>query len=162
MCSSDLVKWLMCTCMNFDLRGQFNNSRANEIIDELKVLFIAQVRVIKYECLDEFLSTMTEEKTCLDQHLVKMHEIHRRLTYVWDYWISDELAIDVVLCLLPLSYKNYVGDFVMKGEHFTFFAFLTRLRTAKVETTEAVIIDPEGIFDKQIINVFPFTLVVVL
>ena len=39
------VEWLMCTCMNFDLRGQFSDSRANEIITGLKVLFMSQVRV---------------------------------------------------------------------------------------------------------------------
>ena len=80
---------------------------------------------------------MMKENTCLDQHLVRMHEIHRCLTYAWHYWMADELAIDVVLCLLPLSYKNYVRDFMMKGEQFTFFAFLTPLRIAKVEPTEA-------------------------
>ena len=79
------VEWLMRTCMNFDLRGKFSDSCANEIIAGLNVLFMAQVRVARYKCLDEFLSTMMEEKTCLDQHLVRMHEIHRCLTYVWDY-----------------------------------------------------------------------------
>ena len=71
------------------------------MIAELKVLFAAQVRVIRFECLNEFLSTMMEEKTCLYQHLVMMHEIHRRLTYDWDYWMADELAMDVVLRSLP-------------------------------------------------------------
>ena len=79
------VEWLMCTRMTYDLRVQFNNTRANEIINGLKILFGAQVRVAGYECLDEFLSTVMEEKTCLDQHLVWMHEIHRRLTHVWNY-----------------------------------------------------------------------------
>ena len=41
----------------------------------------------------------------------------------------------------------------MKGEHFPFFTFLERLRIAKVEPVEAEIIDPEGIFDIQFINV---------
>ena len=76
--------------------------------------------------------------------------------------MADELAMDVVLRSLPLSYKNYARVFVMKGEEFTFFAFLNRLRTAKVEPVEAEIIDPEGIYDIQIINIFPFALVAVL
>ena len=63
---------------------------------------------------------------------------------------------------LPLSYENFVRDFVMKGEQFPFFTFLERLRTAKVEPVEAEIIDPEGIYDIQIINIFPFALVAVL
>ena len=156
------IEWLMCTCMNFELRGQFNNSYANEIIDGLKALFSAQVRVARYECLDEFLSTMMEEKTCIDQHLVRMHEIHQRLTYVWDYWMADEWAMDIVLRSLPISYKSFVRDFVMKGEQFPFFTSMERLRTAKVEPVEAEIVDPEGIYDIQIYKCFSFTLVTVL
>ena len=86
------------------------------MIAELKVIFAAQVRAIRFECVSEFLSTMMEEKTCLYQHLMRMHEIHRRLTYDWDYLMSDEMAINVVLHSLPLSYKSYIRDFVMKGE----------------------------------------------
>ena len=148
------VEWLMHSSMTYDLRVHFSDTRADEIINRLKILFGAQVRVARFECLDEFLSTMMEEKTCLDQHLVRMHEIHRHLTHVWDYWMANETAMDVVLRSLPLSYKSYVRDFVMKGEEFTFFAFLARLRTAKVEPIEAEIIDPEGIYDIQFISVF--------
>ena len=93
---------------------------------------------------------------------MRMHEIHRRLTHVWNYWIADEWAMDIVLRSLPLSYKSFVRDFVMKGEVFTFFAFLDRLRTAKVEPVAAEIIDPEGIYDIQVYKCFPFTLVIVL
>ena len=114
------VETLMRACMHSDLQWQFNHSSASDMIAELKVIFAAQVRAIRFECLSEFLSTMMEEKTCLDQHLMSMHEIHRRLTYDWDYLMSDEMAIIVVLHSLPLSYKS----FVMKGEQFTFFAFL--------------------------------------
>ena len=85
---------------------------------------------------------------------MRMHEIHLRPTYDWDYLMTDEMAIDMVLHSLPLSYKSYVRDFVMKGEQFTFFAFLAWLRTSKVEPVEAEIIDPEGIFDIQFIKVF--------
>ena len=148
------VEWLMCSSMTYDLRVQFSDTRADEIINRLKILFGAQVRVAWLECLDEFVSTMMEEKTCLDQHLVRMHEIHRRLTHVWDYWMADETTMYVVLRSLPLSYKSYVRDFVMKGEEFTFFAFLARLRTTKVEPIEAEIIDPEGIYDIKFINGF--------
>ena len=111
------VEWPMCTRMTYDdLRVQFNNTRANEIINGIKILFGAQVRVAGYKCLDEFLSTVMEEKTCLDQHLVRMHQIHRRLMHVWNYWVPDEWAMDIVLRPLPLSYKSFVCYFVMKGE----------------------------------------------
>ena len=51
--------------------------------------------------------------------------------------MDDELAMDMVLRLLPLSYKIYARVFEMKGEEFTFIAFLNRLRTAKVDPVEA-------------------------
>ena len=106
----------MRTCIHPDLKVRFNHTSAMDTIDELKVLFMEQVRIMKFECLNEFLSTMMEEKTCLEQHLVKMLDIHRRLTFYLEYWMTDELAVDVVLRLLPLSYKSYFRDFVMKEE----------------------------------------------
>ena len=42
------VEWLMVTRMTYDMRMQFCDSRANEIVVELKALFIAQVRIMKY------------------------------------------------------------------------------------------------------------------
>ena len=52
------VKTLMRTCMHPDFKVRFDHTSAIDIIDELKILFIEQVRVMKFECLDEFLSTM--------------------------------------------------------------------------------------------------------
>ena len=63
------VEWLMHSSMTYDLRVQFSNTRADEIVRRLKILFGAQVRVARFECMYEFLSTMMEEKTCLDQHI---------------------------------------------------------------------------------------------
>ena len=91
------VEWLMCTFMNSDLRRQFNDLSTNEIVVQLKDMFIAQVRVAKFECLNEFLLIKMEENTCLEQHLRKMHEIHYRLVHVWDYDMTEDLAIDGVL-----------------------------------------------------------------
>ena len=70
------VEWLMCTFMDSDLGRQFGNLSAMEIVDELKRRFIAQVRIARFECLDEFLSTKIEENTCLEQHLRKMHRLY--------------------------------------------------------------------------------------
>ena len=49
------VECLMHDSMTYDLRVQFNNTRANEITDGLKILFGAQVRIARHECLDDFL-----------------------------------------------------------------------------------------------------------
>ena len=79
------VEWLMCTFMNDGLSGRFKNPSANEIVDELKDMFIAQVRVAKFECLNEFISIKMEENTCLEQHLRKMHAIHYLVVHVLNY-----------------------------------------------------------------------------
>ena len=117
---------------------------------------------MKFECLDEFLSIKMEEKTCLEQHLKKMYEIHQRLVHVWDYWMADEFAIDGVLRSLPPSFKNYVRGYVMERDSITFCEFISRFRTVKAEPIVGKVIDAKGIFDIRVINVYvPFALVAV-
>ena len=99
------VQWLVRTFMTFDLGIQFQDLSAIEIVNELKSRFIAQVRVARFEVLDEFLSTKMEENTCLDQHLGKMHRLYYALVDVWNYEMTDKLAIDGLLRSLPPSYK---------------------------------------------------------
>ena len=84
-----------------DLSRKFNNLSAIEIVDELKDRFIAQVRILRFECMNEFLSTKIEENTCLEQHLRKMHKIYYTLVDVWNYKMNDDFAIDGVLRSLP-------------------------------------------------------------
>ena len=61
------VKWMMCTFMNSDLSRQFKNLTTMEIVGELKNRFSAQVRIVRFECLNGFLSLKMEENTCLEQ-----------------------------------------------------------------------------------------------
>ena len=68
--------------------------------------------------------------------------------------MTYEFAIDGVLRSLPPSYKDFVIGYVMRGESFTFHEFLARLRTVKVKPIEGEVVDGEGIFDIQVINVF--------
>ena len=152
--SAIAVQVMMLNTMVAGMRGRYQNTYPFEMVDELKTLFAPQVRLMKFECLNEFLSTKMEENTCLESHLANLHRIHRRLTGDLDYWMTDALAIDAVLFSLPPSYKDVVADYVMRGESFTFHEFLARLRTVKVKPIEGEVIDGEGIFDIQVINVF--------
>ena len=68
--------------------------------------------------------------------------------------MTDEFTIDGVLRSLPPSYKDFVIGYVMRGESLTFHEFLARLRTVKVDPVAVEVIDGEGIFDIQVINVF--------
>ena len=148
------VQNTMLHTMESELRVRFSNTNAYEMVDELKALFASQVRVMKCEYLDKFLSMKMEENTCLESHLATMHRIHGCLTTDLDYWMTDEIAIDGVLSSLPPSYKDFVIGYVMRGESFTFHEFLARLRTVKVDPVAVEVIDGEGIFDIQVINVF--------
>mgnify|MGYP001797472102 CR=1 FL=1 len=110
------------------------------MVNELKALFISQVRIMKYEHLEKFLSIEIEESTCLESHLAIMNGIHGRLTVVLDYWMIEYFAIDGVLPSLPPVYKDVFLGYVMQGESFTFHEFLDELRPLKVEPIEGEVI----------------------
>ena len=74
-----------------------------------------------------------EENSCLEQHLRKMHKMYYTLMDVWNYEMTDDLAIDEVLRSLPPSFKNYVRDSVMGRDSITFCEFVSWLRHVKVE-----------------------------
>jgi hypothetical protein len=101
------------------------------MVVKLKVLFPSQVRIMKYEYLNKFLSINLEENTCLESHLATMYRIYGFLTDL-GYWMTNEIAIDGVLCSLSPIYKDFIIGYAMQGESFTYHGFLTRLRTMKV------------------------------
>ena len=125
------------------------------MIDELKSRFIVHFRGARFTLEDEFLSLKMEENTCLETHLVRMHGIHLRLVEDFDYWTMEEYAILQVLRSLPPSYRDFVHDYVGRGESFTFHEFVNKLRSLNVKPTDGEFFDGEGIYDIQIINVFP-------
>ena len=67
------VQCTMLYSMESDLRTRFFNDYPDEMVLGLKALFISQVRIMKHEWLDKFLSQKMEENTCLDSHLAIMH-----------------------------------------------------------------------------------------
>ena len=79
------VQCLMTRCMTPQLKSRFKDHNPYDKVDELKALFIEQIRLMKYECLDTFLSTKMEENTCLESHLRRMYDIHKCLTVDLDY-----------------------------------------------------------------------------
>ena len=115
-----LIRHTMIYSMALELRMHFDNFGAYDIIDELKSMFVAQFRVARFEIENEFLSTKMEEHTCLETHVAKMHGIYQSLVEDFDYWTTNEFAITMVLHSLPPSYKNFVHDYVGRGETSTF------------------------------------------
>ena len=81
----------------------------------------------------------------LFRSLRKMHRIYYTLVDVWNYEMTDDLAIDGVLRSLPPSFKNYVKDYVMGRDSITFCEFVSRLRHVKVEPIAGEVVNVEGI-----------------
>jgi len=149
-----LVANVMTLSMDRELQVQFADTRAYVIVDQLKSMFVPQFRVAKFELENEFLSTKMEEHTCLETHVTKMHGIYQSLVEDFDYWTTDEFAITTVLHSLPPSYKNFVHDYVGRGETSHFHVFMVKLRSVKVEPVAGEIIDGEGIYDIPVVNVY--------
>lgn len=147
---------IMRNSMEPELRIHFLDSRPMDMVDELRELFLPQVRWWKHELLDQFLSTIMEENTCLERHLRIMHEIHEKLVHLVDYWMTDAFAIDGVLRSLPPSYKEHVRECVMRGDsdQYSFHEFISQLRTVKGgQIAAGEVIDGAGICDIQFMNV---------
>jgi hypothetical protein len=149
------VQCVMLFTMEPDLHQRFRNTEAYPMISELKELFIEQVRILRFEQLDKFLSLRMEENTCLRSHLKKMYDIYEYLVTGLNYWMSEIFAREVVLRSLPPSYKDVVNSYVMKGDIYVpFFKFMVKLANVKVEPIAGEVVDPAGIFDIQVINDF--------
>ena len=89
-----IVKNVMELSMSRELRVQFEETTAYDMIDTLKSMFIYQFRVARFELENQFLSTKMEEHTCLKTHLAKMHGIHLSHVEDFDYWTTDESGIN--------------------------------------------------------------------
>ena len=95
-----------------------------------------------------------EENGNIYNHVMKMYGLWKRLTNELNGRITDEVAINVVLISLPVSYKNIVGGFIRdRDDQVLFFDFMMWLRNQKVDSNAREVIDGVGIFDIQVINV---------
>ena len=140
------VNWLMSVFMNSDLAKQFKNLSAIESVTEIKKMFIAHVRIARFEGLDEFLSNKMEETDFLEQHLEKMYKIYYTLVNAWDMEMSDEFVIDGLLRSLPASFKNCVRDYVMERDSMTYPELVSRLRRVERNPLAKGVNNAEGIF----------------
>jgi hypothetical protein len=103
-----VIQHAMLSTVDFDLRVQFSDTVAIDMIDTLKCMFSAEVRRAKYEYLGEFLSTNLEENGHLEMHLRNMHRIHNNLVHPWGNQTTESFAVDVVLRSPPPSYGEFV------------------------------------------------------
>ena len=101
----------------------------------------------KFEYISEFHSMKMDDGTLLEDHLLAMSRLYRRLTEVFTYRISDVIVVDVVMLSLPETYYGFIESYVMSNIELSFDAFLDHLRDQNVEPDEGEIIDEdEGIY----------------
>jgi hypothetical protein len=67
--------------MKSELRELSSNTNSYLMVVELEALFASQVRIIKYEYLNKFLSLELEENIWLKSHLATMHSLLCSLGY---------------------------------------------------------------------------------
>jgi hypothetical protein len=60
--------------------------------------------------------------------------------------MTNEFAINGVLCSLPPIYKDIVIGYTMQGESFTFRGLRTQWRTVKVVPIAREIVNPENVY----------------
>jgi hypothetical protein len=141
------VQILMSTSMEPRLRALYQHHDLYSMLNALKGVFAPQLRIQRFDCLNEFLTTNMEENTCIESHPTDMHRLYRRLTDELKYEMTDDIGKDVVLQSLPPSYKAYVEGYLMAGFDVTFHQCIIQIRSLKVETIVGEIADPAGIFD---------------
>jgi hypothetical protein len=111
---------------------------------EIEALFASQVRIMKYELMDKFLSIELEENIYLKSHTQPW----------WNSWVPHRLGIldnkfnyDRWGAVLTFSsYKDIVIGYAMQGESFTFHRLRTQLRTVKVEPIAGEIVKTEKVY----------------
>jgi hypothetical protein len=96
-------------------------------------IFEPEIRLMRLDRLDEFLSCTMKEHECVGLHLAKMNRIHRHLTIKLEYEMMDDLAKSVVLHSLPPSYTRFVKRFLKRNEPANLDQLLGRIRLHEVE-----------------------------
>ena len=102
------------------------------MFQELKMVFQAHARVERYEVSDKFYSCKMEENSSVSEHILKMSELHNRLSQL-GVNLPDNTVIDRILQSLPPSYKSFVMNFNMQGMEKTIPEVYSMLKSAEVE-----------------------------
>ena len=97
-CSDDysLVQCGMLYNLELGLQKCFEQHRAYEMFQELKMVFQAHSQVERYEVSDKFYSCNMEENSSVSEHILKMSGLHNRLTQL-NINLPDEAVIARIL-----------------------------------------------------------------
>lgn len=108
------VTCLMLTIMNSELQKQLEKLSAYDIIGQLRELFQVQARTERYETSKALYQCKLAEGSPVSPHVLKMMGYIENLNRL-GYPLSKELATDIILQSLPISYHQFILNFNMNG-----------------------------------------------
>ena len=115
------IRDVMCRRMDPKLQLRFDDQiYPDSMVQDLKELFTEPLSLGQFEILRKFLSTKMEEKDQLRMHLWIMQDMYDFLTIDLQYWVVDEMAVNVLLQSLPAKYEDIVEGYVRRNERTCF------------------------------------------
>ena len=107
------------------------------MFQELKLIFQANTRVVRYEVSNKFYSYKMEENSSISEHILKMPGYHNHLTQLGVNLPVDSV-IDKVLQSLPPSYKSFMMNYNMQGMDKTIPELFAMLKAAEVKSRRSI------------------------
>ena len=111
-----LVHCGMLYSLELGLQKRFKQHGAYEMFQELKMVFQAHAWVERYEVsmsgLHKFYSCKMEENSSVNEHILTMSGLHKRLSQL-GVNLPDDSVIDRILQSLPPRYKSFVMNYNM-------------------------------------------------
>ena len=127
-----LVQCGMLYCLESGIQKRFENHRAYEMFQELKMVFQAHARVERYDVSDAFYSCKMEENSSVSEHILKISGLHNRLSQL-GVNLPDEAVVDRILQSLPPSFKSFVLNFNMQGMEKSIPEVYSMLKSAELD-----------------------------
>ena len=124
------ISCLMLATMDYELQKQHENMDAFAMLEHLKKLYQGQARYERYDISKALFNCKLAEGAPVGPHVLKMIGYVENLERL-GFPLSQELAIDVILQSLPLSYNHFIMNYNMNEIHKTMPELLSMLRTAE-------------------------------
>ena len=137
----------MTVSLALELKMLFRHMEPYVMIDAIKEHFKDEMKLEQFRQLRKFQTIHMEEHTCLETHLKRLYGIYFKLTNVYDFWMADSGAIETALISLPPSYEEHVRQYAIKRDTMSFFTFVNKFKSLKVESIEGELFDASGIID---------------
>ena len=130
-CNDSLeVGCLMLATMSPELQKQYEDSNAHNMMEGLRGMFENQARVERFNTSKALFGCKLAEGSPVSPHVIKMIGYIESLERLGSP-LNADLAIDVILQSLPLSYKQFIMNFHMNSMEKTLSELHGMLKTAE-------------------------------